>query len=83
MSFVQWNSISKLKKWAIKRSYILSFISLLFWLLPTIFFVKITSSHSLSFWDIFPVLLYFILLVDVYIMKLSGNPFVNEFLKTQ
>ncbi|KYK24033.1 hypothetical protein AYK24_06880 [Thermoplasmatales archaeon SG8-52-4] len=81
LSFVQWDSISKFKKWAVKRSLPISFIFLLFWLGPVLYFVSETSFYPLSFWDIFLVSMCSILIVDIVILVVSLSPAVKEFLK--
>ncbi|KYK29836.1 hypothetical protein AYK20_09600 [Thermoplasmatales archaeon SG8-52-1] len=84
LSFVQWDSISKFKKWAVKRSLLLSFISLLIWLGPVIYFLNtVHFSASVSLWHIFPVSMCSILIVDIVILVVSLSPAVKEFLKTQ
>ena len=83
LSFVQWDSISKFKKWAIKRSLLLSFISLLIWIGPIIYFLNtVYFSSPVSIWYIFPVSLCSILTIDIAIIVVSITPPVREFLKT-
>jgi hypothetical protein len=82
LSFIQWGFLSNLKKSTIKRSLILSFVTLLIWVGPTIYFVYAIHSSTVSLWYILPFSLCSILFVDIFIIAISVSSIVKEFIKT-